>query len=118
LNATPIALTTTGNAQGAANSIVLPSDSTFFFEARIVARRTDADGESAAYILQGCIDNNAGTTALVGSVTKTVIAEDTAAWDVSATADDSNATLLINVTGEGGKTISWVAHVRTVEVVG
>lgn len=103
---------------GASSRIVLPSDSTWAFNALVVARRTDADNESAAYIISGCIDNNAGTTALVGTITVTVIAEDTAAWDVTAEADNTNDALVIKVTGEAAKTIYWAAHVRTVEVTG
>lgn len=101
---------------GASQRLAIQDDTTWFFEVRIAARRTDANGESAAYILQGCIDRNAGTVALVGSVTTTVLAEDTAAWDVAATADDTNKALAVKVTGEAGKAIRWVAHVGTVEV--
>ena len=98
--------------------MTVASDSTWMFEIKIVARRTDVDGESAAYIYQGCIDNNAGTTAIVGSVIETIVAEDTAAWSVSVTADDTNDALIITVTGENSKTIRWVAFVRTVETTG
>lgn len=98
--------------------VTIPSDTTWAFRALIVARRTDADNESAAYELLGCIDNNAGTTALVGSVSKTVIAEDTAAWDVSATADNTNDALSIKATGEASKTINWVCRLDIAEVTG
>lgn len=96
----------------------LQSDSTWAFRALIAARRTDADNESAAYEITGCIDNNAGTTALVGTITKTVIAEDTAAWDVTAEADNTNDALVIKVTGENSKTIRWVAVVYVTKVLG
>lgn len=96
------------------------SDTTWFFDIHLVARRTDADDESAAYRFEGCIDRNASaaSTALVGSVTKTVLAEDTAAWDADVDADTTNGALRITVTGEAAKTIRWVAFVRTVEVAG
>jgi hypothetical protein len=85
----------------------------------VVARRTDADNESAAYKFEGCIDRNTGTSAaLVGSVTKTVIAEDTAAWDCDVTADSTNSALIITVTGEAAKTIRWVARIDLTEVTG
>lgn len=120
-NATPTVISATGaGGTGAAAQIILPNDSTFMFTATIVARRTNADNESAAYRLEGCIDRNtnAASTALVGTVTKTVIAEDTAAWDVAITADTTNGGLTITVTGEASKTIKWVAQIETVEVVG
>lgn len=102
----------------ASSRISIASDSTYMFEVRIAARRTDADNESAAYLFQGCIDNNAGTTALVGSLNKVVIAEDTAAWDVDVQADNTNDALIVLVTGENSKTIRWTALVTIVEAAG
>lgn len=103
---------------GSSARLTLASDTTYAFSILLVARRTDADGESAAYEFKGCIDNNAGTTALVGSVTKTVLAEDTAGWDADVTADNTNDALILTVTGENAKTIRWVATVWTTEVTG
>lgn len=121
-SSTILSLTTT-NATGTdfpsgGGLLTIPTDTTTGFSVHIVARRTDADDESALYQMQGCIDNNAGTVALVGSVTKTVVAEDTAAWDVSAIADNSNKALTLRVTGEASKTIAWQAHVRLFEITG
>jgi hypothetical protein len=98
--------------------LTLATDTTVAFSILVVARRTDVDGESAAYKIEGCIDNNAGTTALVGSAPTTVIAEDTAAWDVVATANDAGDRLTLTVTGEVGKTISWRAKVMYAQVTG
>jgi len=106
-------------ADGSSADISVASDSTVFFRASIVARRTDADNESAAYTIEGCIDNNAGTTALVGGLgTKTIVAEDTSAWDVTISADNTNDGINILVTGEASKTIRWVARVETTTVAG
>jgi hypothetical protein len=98
--------------------LVIPSDASTVFSIYVTARRTDVDGESAAYLIEGCIDNNAGTTALVGTPTVTVIAEDTAAWDVVVEADDTNDRLAVKVTGEAAKTIRWLARVEFTEVTG
>lgn len=103
---------------GSSVRVTLESDTTWAFRLLIVGRRTDADNESAAYEFLGCIDNNAGTVALVGSLTKTVIAEDSAAWDATVEADDTNNALVIKVTGEAAKTIRWVASIWAVEVEG
>ncbi len=103
---------------GGSARLTIADDTTWMFTINIVARRTDADNESAAYKIEGCIDRNAGTVALVGTITKTVIAEDTVAWDVSASADDTNKALAVTVTGEAAKTINWVARVTLVEVTG
>ena len=62
--------------------MVLANDSTWKFKVDLVARRTDADDESAAYRFEGCIDRNANaaSTRIVGSnVVKNVVAEDTVA---------------------------------------
>jgi hypothetical protein len=118
--ATATVLTFDQSAAGTTNQVVLPNDSTYFFTISISARRTNADNESAAYKFEGCIDRNtnAASTALVGVPVKTILAEDTTAWDVSVTADTTNGALAITVTGEASKTIRWVAHIQTVEVVG
>lgn len=105
---------------GATQRMALENDTTWAFDVLVVARRTDVDGESAAYRLEGCIDRNSGaaTVALVGAVTKTVLGEDTAAWDVDAVADTAQGSLRIQVTGEAAKTIRWVAAVRVSMVTG
>lgn len=98
--------------------MTMADDTTWAFHILITARRTDADNESAAYLVTGAIDRNAGTVALVAAINKTVIAEDTAAWDVDVQADNTNKALIIKVTGEAGKTIQWVADIRTAETTG
>lgn len=105
---------------GSSAMLVVPNDTTWAFEVLVVARRTDANDESAIYKFIGGIDRNASaaTTALVGTVTKTVVAEDTAAWDVEVDADTTNGSLRIMVTGEAAKTVRFVAYVWTVEVTG
>lgn len=101
------------------NRLVLPDDTTWAFHIMVVARRTDANDESASYIFDGAIDRNsgAGTTALIGTPAKTVN-EDTAAWDVTVDANTTQGALRIQVTGQASKTIHWVAFVRTVETTG
>ena len=102
----------------ASNRFTIPTDTTYAFTITIVARRTDADDESAGYKFEGVVDNNAGTTALVGSVTKTVLAEDSTAWDCQVTAVDAGDYLKVDVTGEADKNIRWVAHGHFVKVTG
>ena len=91
--------------------VKVPTDSTAFYRVSVCARRTDADNESAGYTIEGVIDNNAGTTALVGSQVTTVTVEDTAAWSVAVTADDTNDAIAVKATGEASKTIKWVARI-------
>lgn len=93
--------------------INVPSGSSWTFDILIVGRSTT--GNSGHYQVTGGIENVSDTTAIVGSVTKTVLAEDVAGWDVSVTADDTNDALIITVTGDATN-VRWVATVRTVEV--
>lgn len=100
--------------------IYVADDSTVAFSILLAARRTDANNESAGYKFEGVIDRNSGaaTTALVGTVTKTVLAEDTVAWDANVTADTTNGAIAITVTGEAAKTIRWVATITLSEATG
>jgi hypothetical protein len=95
--------------------LLIPDDTTWMFTIYVVARRTDADNESAAYWLQGAADRNAGVGALVGAVQITAI-EDTPAWAATATMVGNR--LLIRVTGEAAKTIYWNAVAHIVQVSG
>ena len=113
-NATPTELFTNGSTL----RILIPNDTCYAFQALIVARRTDADNECAAYKVEGCIDRNAGTVAAVGTITVTVIAEDTAAWNLTCAADDTNKALTFTATGEANKTIRWVGTVNISKVTG
>ena len=118
-NTTTSATQTELFADGSSADISVPNDSTIMFKASVVARRTDADNESAAYILEGCVDNNNGTTALVGSLgTKTILSEDRTNWDVTITADNTNNGINVLVTGEASKNIRWVAKVEITVVSG
>ncbi len=105
---------------GGNKRLTLNNDCSWGFEILIVARRTDADNESAVFQIVGGIDRNtnAASTALIAAITKTVVARDDAAWDVDANADTTNGSLRIEVTGEAAKNIQWVAFIRIVETTG
>ena len=117
-DATYTELTTDGTAIAIYKRIAIANDTTCVFHGFVVGRRTDADNESAAYEIKGIIDNNAGTTAFVGTPTVTVISEDMAAWDVYLNADNTNDFLDIKVKGEASKTIRWVATIYITKVTG
>jgi hypothetical protein len=100
--------------------IALKNDSTIAFDVSLVARRSDVDNESASFSFKGAIDRNtnAASTAIVGTVSKTILARDSASWDATVDADTTNGSLRIQCIGEAGKTIRWVAFIRLVEVTG
>jgi hypothetical protein len=84
------------------------------FTSYVVARRTDADNESAAYWIQGAVDNNGGTTAMV-AIPQVVAIEDSVGWDVTVQVVGG---MSIRVTGEASKTIYWNAVTHIVQVSG
>lgn len=109
-----------GTTLGSGDSVgllVLPDNTTWAFEVLVVARAVGSD-EHAAYKLSGIIKRGVGaaTTAIVGTVTKTVIAESVAAWDATAAADTTSGDLRIRGAGEASKSIRWVAYVRVASV--
>lgn len=116
-NATPTEMLA-GQSGAPTDRIVLTANSAMCFSAKIVAKRTDAAGEAAGYTITGVIrrDSTAASTAIVGSITKTVIGEDAAAWDVTASADTTNAALVFTVTGEAAKTIQWTCVCNATQV--
>ncbi|MEA3457768.1 MAG: hypothetical protein U9R21_03730 [Candidatus Thermoplasmatota archaeon] len=105
---------------GSSKQAVLPENRTWAFIINIAARQTAGAGtvgDSGIYKIEGGIKRDgAGNTALVGAITKTTLAEDQAAWDVTAEADNTNEALVVKVTGEASKTIHWVAAINLVEV--
>jgi len=103
---------------GSAARLTLVNNSVFTFNIYVSARRTDATGGGAGYKFEGVIkkDTTAASTTLVGAVSKTVLGETDAAWDVTVDANTTNGALRVQVTGEAAKTIRWVASVETTEV--
>ena len=92
----------------------IPADTTWAFSALVVARRTDIDGDNAAFEVKGCFKRDAGSTAaFVGTPTITSLGASAgaAAWTVT-TGSFSSGTLRLIVTGEAAKTIRWVAELR------
>lgn len=100
----------------ASTRIPVATDTTVFYEVSIVARRTDATGESASWHLKGCADNFSGTVADVGSVYEIAVAQDDVELTVDVRADDINNAINVFVTGATSKTIRWTAIVKTTEV--
>lgn len=100
----------------ASTRIPVSTNTTLFYEISIVARRTDATGESGSWHLKGCVDNFSGTVADVGNVYEIAVAQDDVSLAVDARADDTNNSINIYVTGAASKTIRWTAIVKTTEV--
>jgi hypothetical protein len=97
----------------------LPDSTTWAFELTVAAR-CQATGESAAYKVTGAIDRGVGaaTTALVGTPTVTILAEDVAAWNLTVGAGTGDGSLRFTVTGEAAKSIRWVGSLQVTSVSG
>lgn len=118
-------ITTTATAtelflDGAAGTqrIVVPNNSVWTFDILVAARRTDATGGGAGYRFTGVLrkDTTAGSLTFIGTPSKSIMGETNTAWDVDLTADTTNGSIKLNVTGEAAKTIRWVATIQTTEV--
>ena len=102
---------------GSTGGISVPNNSTIMYRALIIGRATTGD-ISGAYELQGAVNNNAGTTDVLGTQIRTVFAEDNSDWDVTIIADTNNDRLTFKVTGAPvGTDVKWVARVDTVSCI-
>jgi len=101
------------------NRVRMDTNSAYAFRVLVVANVTGG-GDTKAWELLGCIKQGAtaSTIALVGSVTKTVIAADTGAssWDCDIDVDTTNGVFTVEATGAAATNIRWGATVYTTEV--
>lgn len=118
-DATPAILRSEGSAPSANNQLSLPNNSAYYFTGSVIAGVTGA-GNTKAWKFEGAIKRgaNAASTSIVGTVIKNIIAQDSgaSAWDVSFTADTTNGTLSVTVTGAAATTIRWVCKIETTEM--
>ena len=102
---------------GVSSKLTMANNSTWGFDIIVAARRTDATGDSAKFSIDGVVsrDANAASTILIGDPEINIDSTDQD-WNVTVDADATSGNLRIRVQGEAGKTIKWVAYVRTAEV--
>lgn len=94
--------------------LTVNSDSVMLFTAHVTGY-DDFNNKAGAYILSGCMKSFGGSVSIVGSIDKTVIAEEEAGWDCNIDVDTTNDALRIKVKGVIGHNIRWVARVSGVE---
>jgi hypothetical protein len=112
-NATP----TTLFLDGVSTRLTIPSGKALF--AHVIIAGIRSDGVTAAHYQRKVgIKNVGGTTSLLDTQPSIIGTdfENTAGYDVTITADDTNDALQINVTGAASETIRWVAVVDGVEI--
>lgn len=89
-----------------------------FVTVKVVARRqSNVPGDQAAFELKALITNGLGAATIIGTVTKTVIAQTAGAstWDVNLGVDGNNC-LTVLATGDNGSSICWTAVVEATVV--
>lgn len=99
--------------------LVLPNLSAWVVDGWVVARDAAGLNRSAGYKVSACIrrEATANTTTLVGSAVKTVLGEEVAAYDVALTADTTNGSLKVEVTGDTGDEVQWVCTLIVTQVL-
>ncbi len=83
----------------------------------MVSARDNTSGDIAGYEIRGVIKrNSSNNTVIVGTIIKTVLAEEDSSWDIAVEADDANEALVIKVTGDATNTVKWKATIDSTEV--
>ena len=103
-DATPTeALLTTGNR------VIIDDDSTVMYKVHIVA----SDGTDHYGIrVQGLINQTSGTLTLIGGQSTETLVDSLSASTSAVSADSSNSSLKVLITGEAAKTIIWTIFVE------
>lgn len=87
----------------------IPVNQTVVVSGFVVARRTGgssgATNDGAGYRVEFVAKNTAGTAALIGAGSVTVLGESQAGWDVTLSA--SGSTIRVRVTGAANNNVTW-----------
>ncbi len=99
---------------GSSTRLTIPSGKIFSGTVNIVGSKSDGTAV-ARYLRQVTIKNVAGTTSLVGSVIA-LGTDEASGTSVDITANDTNDSLIINVTGVLSETWRWMATIEGAEM--
>ncbi len=117
LRAKTTSATVTQMTLNGSDKLTIPSGVSLFGTMEICAIEETNATEAAHYIRKFAIQNLAGTTSLIGTVTTVgTDYESDAGYDVAITADNTGDFLKVEVTGDSAKTLRWLALVRGVEI--
>lgn len=116
-----ITRTTTNNTaselwvNGQTNSrMEINEDEMWSFDITLSAKRIDTGTEVSAWNIKGLIDSTGSNVTIPTTPAYTLIGQ-TNSWSVEVSADNSNNALVVTVTGQSGKTISWNGYARVVK---
>lgn len=110
---------TPGNLSTSGGPLTIPEHTTWAIDGLVVARRTDADDENAAFKFTAMFKRNAGNTASMGgtAVVTPIGANSGNTWTVTV-GSTSAGQVNVSCAGEDGKTIRWLATLRIAHVSG
>lgn len=112
-------LASNNSAATSTNQIAVAANSAYSFSGEVIAGVTGA-GDAARWTINGAIKRGAtvASTVMVGSPTVTMTHNDAGAagWAVAVTADTTNGSIAVTVTGAAATTIRWVCRINTVEM--
>ena len=115
-DATPTLLTITGDTPMPSTRFSIAGDKAYGCMLHVVGKSAT---EVKYFTRRFLIQNNFGTTAIVGAVDTIgtdIASGGAAAWTISITADNPTDTLQIEVTGAAATTINWSGTLQTTEV--
>jgi hypothetical protein len=111
-SATPVELALDGET----SRFVISANTAWSFTALLIARN-NTNNNTSGYEFKGVIKRDgANNTTIVGSVVKTVLAEDDSTTDANCTADDTNEALQFTFTGVNSQTYRAVVTVWLTQV--
>jgi hypothetical protein len=126
-NATQSRVTSENSIINAASQFSLPDNSAGFAKILVVARQTGGAAGTVGDVamwetVQGIKRGSGVASALIvgggGLLAPTSNDAGAAAWRIQCAADFTNGALVVFITGEASKNISWVCRVMSVEVAG
>jgi hypothetical protein len=105
---------------GVSQRLTLTNNSAMTFTAMAIARRTDVVGDYGAFRVTGLIKQDVGTSTcqIIGLTSTEVITRTQTTLDLTISADTTNGSLMVSVTGAANQEYNWVVRVSTVEEIG
>jgi hypothetical protein len=112
-NSTPLEIFCGGQSN---SRLTIREKSVLMFTILVCATKNGIMANAGAWKIEGAIKRDSfGNTALLTAVTKTLIHRDDSDFDVTVTADNTNESLKIVVTGDSSSTVQWAARLDGVE---
>jgi hypothetical protein len=94
---------------------MVPAGDTWMCVLNVAARQRGA-AASTMWSFAFCVQNNAGTTGLVGTVRNLITPDASPTWACAVAADAANNTFRVTCTGAAGATIDWLGSVDVLKV--